>query len=126
MSTWREMSQDCLQVAKLLLTESQWRSSINRSYYAAYCALSHALIHQGVRFPHGWNNPTHEQLPALVRNGLPLSQPRRRPINQALRRLRYAREDSDYRPMAFVTKTVAMACIHDAELIVEIMEEEID
>lgn len=53
------MGQDCLQSAKLLLAEGQGRGSINRSYYAAYCAVSHELTQRGVGFPRGWNNGVH-------------------------------------------------------------------
>ena len=80
MATWQEMSLGCLQAAKLLLAEGQWRGSINRSYYAAYCAVSHELVRRGVRFPQGWNNPAHDQLPAMIHNGLTLPQDTRRKL----------------------------------------------
>ncbi len=91
MATWRELSLDNLEAAKVLLAAGHIRSSINRSYYAAYCAISQALVTRGVQFARGWNNPSHEQLLTLIRNGLPLPRGTRQPLLQAVRRLRFAR-----------------------------------
>ncbi|MDQ2687135.1 MAG: HEPN domain-containing protein [Armatimonadota bacterium] len=119
MATWEEISRDGLQAAKVLLAEGHLRSSISRSYYAAYCAVSGQLVKRGVRFAHGWNNPAHEQLPALIRNGLSLPPNARRQLAQAIRRLRLARENADYRPAAFVDRSVAFASLHDAVLVTQ-------
>lgn len=70
MATWRELSLDNLEAAKVLLVAGHIRSSINWSYYAAYCAISQALVTRGAQFARGWNNPSHEQLLTLIRNGL--------------------------------------------------------
>jgi uncharacterized protein (UPF0332 family) len=123
------MSLDSVEAARGLLKEGRWRSSVSRSYYAAYCALSSRLIQSGARFPQGWNNPSHEQLPALIQNSLALpSVTARRQLNRAIRRLRRAREDADYRPGISVDRTVAMECIRDAAMIQRILRtlEEVD
>jgi hypothetical protein len=95
---------------------------VSRSYYAAYCALTSRLVGRGITFAHQWNNPSHEQLPALVRNGLSLPPNTRRAFNRAIRRLRTARENADYRPGVRVDRADALAAVHDAILIVHTRE----
>lgn len=122
MATWKEMGEDALRAAKQLHDQEHYRSSVSRSYYAAYCVLTHALEEQHVTFGRGWNNPPHEQLPRLVRGNLPLPEWHKREINQALRRLRLHREDADYRPAGPVDRTVALDCLRDASMIVQRLE----
>lgn len=122
MATWKELSQDNLEAVQALLQEKYWRSSVSRSYYAAYCAVSERLTENGVQFARGWNNPAHDQLLSLVRNGLTLTPGARRQTAAALRRLRLARETADYRPGNQVEKSVALASVHDARLVLKIME----
>jgi uncharacterized protein (UPF0332 family) len=98
LATWIEMSRDSFQAAKTLLDAGYVRSSISRAYYAVYCAVTSDLASRGVRFPYGWNNPSHEQLPELVLHNTTWPRSARYQINRALRRLRNAREDADYRP----------------------------
>src|SRR2546425_856887 len=105
------MSRECLLAAQKLLVEGHCRSCVSRSYYAAYSAISGALVKRGVTFARGWNNPSHEQVAALVHNGLALPVDLRRQINQAIRRLRVAREGADYHPGATIDRPLAVACI---------------
>jgi uncharacterized protein (UPF0332 family) len=121
-ATWRELSLDSLEAAQKLLAEGHFRSSVSRSYYAAYCALTGRLIRRGVLFARGWRNPSHEQLPAVVRNGLALPPNTRRAFNRAIRRLRTARENADYRPGIQVNRADAIAAVHDAIMIVQTRE----
>jgi uncharacterized protein (UPF0332 family) len=121
-ATWEEMSRDSMQAARRLLAEGHFRSSISRAYYAAYTALSGELVRRTVRFTHGWNNPSHDQVTALIRNGLALAPETRRQMSRAIRRLRVAREDADYRPGAGVDRALALACIHDAIRILVALE----
>jgi uncharacterized protein (UPF0332 family) len=122
MATWEEMSRDSFRSAQKLLAEGHLRSSVSRSYYAAYAIVSAELIHKGLTFAHGWNNPSHEQVAALIRNGLALSPNVRHQLNRAIRRLRIGREDADYRPGATVDRHTALAAIHDANLIRQTLE----
>lgn len=114
MATWQELSRDCLQAAKQLAGQGHLRSSVNRSYYAAYSAVTSHLVARGVRFAHGWNNPAHEQLPDFIQNNLSLSQDARRRLRKILRILRKAREDADYRPGLSIDRTLVLHCIRDA------------
>ena len=114
MATWRELSLDNLESAKALAGEGRVRSSVSRSYYAAYCALTEALISRGVRFARGWNNPAREQLAALISHNLPHSQNTRRRLAKLARLLRSAREDADYRPGISIDRPLMLNCIRDA------------
>jgi uncharacterized protein (UPF0332 family) len=113
-ATWQELSIECLQAAKMLAGEGYWRSRVNRSYYAAYSAVTSELVARGVSFARGWNNPPHEQLLNLITHNLPLPQNVRRRLRKLIRLLRHAREDADYRPGIFVDRTMALNCIRDA------------
>jgi len=121
-ATWRELSLDSLRAARVLLAAGHVRSSISRSYYAAYCAVSGELARRRVRFARGWQNPSHEQLAALIQSGLPLPVGTRRQLSRAIRRLRVARETADYRPGVTVHRGDALAATHDAGLILEALE----
>ena len=121
MASWEELSVGCLRSAKLLIREGYFRSSISRAYYAAYCAISSALAERGVSFAHGWQNPSHEQIPGLVVHNLTVSREERRRANQFIRILRQAREDSDYRPGVTVDRALAITCLHLADRIMAIM-----
>lgn len=116
------MSRDSLEAAKSLAGQGHWRSSVNRSYYAAYCAVTAELVRRNASFPHGRNNPAHEQLPDFVAGNLPLPQSVRRRLRTALRTLRSAREDADYRPAAAVDRTTALSSIRSAVFIQEGLE----
>ena len=114
MATWTELSQEALQAAKKLAGQGLWRSSINRSYYAAYCAVSGELVKRRVNFARGWQNPAHEQLPDLIENNLALPQTTRRRLKRIVRVLRKAREDADYRPGIVVNRALALDRLRDA------------
>jgi uncharacterized protein (UPF0332 family) len=120
--TWRELSLDSLRAAKALLDAGHLRSSVSRAYYAAYCAAASELAGRGVTFAHGWNNPSHEQLPDLILNNTALPRDQRWRVNKALRILRRAREDADYRPGVTVDRSLAVACIHSAIDVLEVLE----
>jgi uncharacterized protein (UPF0332 family) len=121
MATWLEMSLDRLEAARGLLTLERWRSSISRSYYFAYCAITEDLSDRGVSYAHGWNNPTHDQLPVLIRHNMNLPVNTRRQLVRAVRRLRLARENADYRPAELIDRSLALACFHDTVFVLNTM-----
>jgi uncharacterized protein (UPF0332 family) len=122
LATWEELSQDSLRAAKLLASQGHLRSSVSRSYYAAYCAIASAATKRGMSFPHGWNNPSHEQLTNIVTDHLLLPRWTRRRMISRLRLLRRAREDADYRPGAPVDADVARDCLQIASSILKTLE----
>jgi uncharacterized protein (UPF0332 family) len=122
LATWEEISLDSLRAAQKLLDDGHFRSSVSRSYYAAYCAVTGELCRRNDRFARGRNNPAHEQLTALIRNGLPWQAGPRRRLTRAVRRLRFARETADYRPGVSVDRALALACVFDALAVLELLE----
>jgi uncharacterized protein (UPF0332 family) len=122
MATWEELSLDCLAAAKNLADESHWRSSVSRSYYAAYSAVTSRLVERGVSFPHGRNNPGHEQLPNLVLHNLTLPMGMRQHLRSLIRFLREARETADYRPGQTIDEAKAVACLRRAEKVLKYLE----
>jgi uncharacterized protein (UPF0332 family) len=121
LATWQELSLDCLQAAQKLLEAEHLRSSISRSYYAAYCAVTSELVARGVAFAHGWDNPAHDQLPDLILHNTALPRNARYELNKAIRRLRRAREDADYRPGVSLVRSDAINCLRDALFVMRIL-----
>ena len=123
MATWKELSDDSLAAAKALLRQGCLCSCISRAYYAAYSAATSELRKaKGVRFRYGWSNPSHEQLPRLIRGKLSLPESSRRELLRAIRRLRMAREDADYRPAVSIDRILAVNIVRAACLFVRIPE----
>jgi uncharacterized protein (UPF0332 family) len=121
-ATWNELADDNEAAARLLLENEYFRPSVSRAYYAVYCALTAELVALKVRFGRGWNNPPHEQLLRVVERHLKLPTWKVRLLKTALRRLRIAREDAEYRPRATVDSTKARDCLRDAGLIRDMLE----
>ena len=82
--TWEDMSLARLRAAKALLEAGFYRDSISRSYYAAYCAATSAVIGRNVTFAFGRQNPSHDQLPDLILNTGHLPKATRRKIKARL------------------------------------------
>ncbi len=114
METWRQLSEDSLRAAESLLREGRFRSSVSRSYYAAYCAATHEIVQNLTTFPNDWNNPPHEKVPGYVQNNLTLPPTNKKTINSLMRILRQFREDADYRPYRLVNVQAARDCVRDA------------
>jgi uncharacterized protein (UPF0332 family) len=121
LATWQELSLDGLRAAKMLAGEGYWRSSVSRSYYAAYCAVTSGLVVGGLRFGRDWHNPPHEHLLRLMTHNLTLSQDVRRRLRRCMRILRHAREDADYRPGITVDRPMALDCLRDAIVVLQDM-----
>ena len=122
MATWRELSLECRRAAKNLLTDRHLRSSINRSYYAAYAALSDKLAGK-VIYKEGRDNPAHADLPAYALHNLDaLSRETRFDLAKAISRLWKARVNADYVPAAHVARNVALAALRDANAILSALE----
>jgi Uncharacterized conserved protein related to C-terminal domain of eukaryotic chaperone, SACSIN len=126
MATWQEMSIDCRDAAKDLLAANRYRSSISRSYYAAYCAVTGAL--EGVvDFAHAGNNPAHEVLANLILNNLYDTPERtRRDLRQAVSRLWKVRVEADYIPSAYIDRSIAVNAFRDANRVLLALEVEGD
>jgi HEPN domain-containing protein len=95
---WRDIGRVGSRSAKLLYESGDYRGSANRAYYAVYHAATAVCVEHGDEFPHGRNNPPHDQLPQLILNNGDLPLGRRRQIVRLLLLLRTEREIADYRP----------------------------
>jgi uncharacterized protein (UPF0332 family) len=113
-----------LDSAKLLRDHDDSRSCVSRIYYAAYQAAASVCIAHGdeARFPAGWNNPSHEQLPDLVQNNGDLALPVRRTAARILRLLRNFREDADYRPGRTVDAVTVQTALLAVATLFEVLE----
>jgi uncharacterized protein (UPF0332 family) len=114
METWRQLSEDSLSAAKTLLREGNYRSSVSRSYYAAYYAATNEITRSLTTFPDGWNNPPHEKVPLYIQNNLAMSPVSKKTIKRILGVLRQFRVDADYRPYRLIDAQIARNCIRDA------------
>lgn len=114
METWREISEDALRAAEVLLREGHFRSSVSRSYYAAYCAATSEIVQKLTTFSYGWKNPSHEKVPTYVQSNLTLPQAKKDTISTLIKTLRLFREDADYRPHVEVDEQTARDCVRDA------------
>lgn len=118
MATWDDLSRDAMLAATDLLRNDHVRSSMSRAYYAAYSAVAARMAKEAATFPHGWNNPSHDQIVrwlTFARQRLP------RQAVTAVRRLRFGRETADYRPRATLTRADAVRSIRDADLVLRAM-----
>ena len=112
--SWTDMARGSHRAAQLLVADDP-RSSVSRSYYAAYSAVTAALLAVGVRFRHGWRNPTHDEVPALVMARLTSVSPRiRTRLARGIRRLRKMRVEADYDPAALIDGELARNAFREA------------
>lgn len=108
----------------MLLNGAHYRSCSSRAYFAAYALLT-ALFRGQVTFAHGDNNPSHDQLYALVSNNLPrdkMSVIERRELKRQLRVLLRNRLVADYEPGSTVDRSVAMLSVRSASRVAQILE----
>ena len=120
---WRAISRDSRKAAQRLLEVGCCRSSVSRTYYAAYAAITSALIRQGITLAHDGNNPSHISLPLLVLNNLtflPLTA--RFDLNRALRRLYAERVEADYNAAAIVNGGVVIETLRDTNRILTLLD----
>ena len=121
---WQRRSLIALVSARHLLNRGDWYGCANRAYYAAYQAGTGACIaHEDEdKFPPGWNNPTHEQLPDLIQNNGDLPKSARRQIRTHLGFLRQIREDADYRIGRTVNQEIAERCVRFSATVLSQLE----
>ena len=113
---WNLRAKTTLNAAKVLYRENCFRDVASRAYYAANQAATAVCIEHGdeVHFSPNWNNPTHDQLPQLVKSNGSLSIENSREVYRLLHDLRKHREDADYRVGLTVDKIVAYSCLRGA------------
>ena len=111
---WQSISRNSREAAQRLLKAECYRSSISRSYYAAYAAITGALVAQGIPFSQARGGPSHAGLPAYILNNLSaLPQTMRFDINKAIRRLYASRVEADYVIATLSDRSVAVNSLRD-------------
>jgi uncharacterized protein (UPF0332 family) len=111
---WLAIGLNSRKAAQHLLDEECYRSSISRSYYAAYAAITGELVQLGIPFSQGRDGPSHAGLPAYILNNLNvLPQTVRFELNKAIRRLYASRVEADYVVAAISDKAVAVSSLRD-------------
>lgn len=120
---WSAMGRESLAAAKRLMDAGHVRSCLSRAYYSAYATVTGAMMSQGMTVSIGERpNPSHEQLPMLLRHNLDrrrFDDRTRRDLSQRLRTLRRFRIVADYGPQEFLDRTHALACLRDASIIAD-------
>ena len=113
--TWDQIADEQLGAAEDLLRSKtpRTRAICSRSYYATHALLA-ARAPVAMKFPSGWRNPSHDQIPGIVDglSGVP-----KVAIKQALARLRTLRTVADYGVGFLISKPQATRCVRDANFI---------
>jgi uncharacterized protein (UPF0332 family) len=115
---WGDAAHDALHAARAL--KKHPRSCVSRAYFAAYAAITRALVDsKGVRFPHGFEGPSHKDVPNLIGNHLAgaLDRGNTREIKAAIRRLYSARIDGDYWISVHVGQEAVLSALRDCHRI---------
>ena len=122
MVTWKEISRENLVAAKSLSLDARWRSSVSRSYYAAYASVAGAL--EGLAsYRKGRFGPSHDQLPKLVMTYLTeMRFYQRARVVKLARRLYRQRIAADYEPPQRVDSEESRIAVQDASAIIRSIE----
>ena len=113
MATWQEIGSDNFDAAQTLYEQRRYRSSVSRSYYAAFSTITHFLAEAGVRFGGLQETPSHQALPGLTKKHLALPEWQMSAAAAIIRRLYAARLAADYRQRATEAST-AREALRDA------------
>lgn len=124
--SWREASEVSFASAQSLYNVTgDNRGALNRAYYAAYQACAAAAVAHGDEkgFPSNWNNPSHEQLPDLIRNNGDLTLNTRERVSRNLGILRRERETADYKPWRSVENDTVLKCLSLSSAVLSLLRE---
>ena len=123
MPTWQEIGQDSFTAAQELYDQKRYRSSVSRSYYAAFSVVTHSLTEAGARFGSLQETPAHQAVPKLIKQHLTLP-PRQMTSSIAIIRRLYARRlAADYQRRTTDAVT-AREAIRDAVTLFRYLEVE--
>jgi uncharacterized protein (UPF0332 family) len=120
------MAAESLAASKALLGGGMYRSGVSRAYYAAYSRATAMLLDRGVSvLGMGRTNPTHAQVPLMLRSGLDPTRygvGARRDLSRRLRNLRRWREMADYEPGTVVGRDLALLSVREASTVLTALE----
>lgn len=114
MATWADMSRESFRAARLAMAHACFRSSVSRSYHAAYAAVAQALVDRGLAFAGDREGPAHHDLRDMVeanigslRGARRMRAAEKKQVKAALNLLYENRLDADYRPSRTVEEEAA-------------------
>jgi len=122
MATWQEIGLSSLYAAQMLYEQKQFRSSVSRSYYAAFSVITHQLVEAGARFGQQ-ETPPHQAVPKLMKQYLTLPGWQMTGSIAIIRRLYAARIAADYQRRVTNGPT-ARAAIRDSVALFRYLEVE--
>lgn len=115
---WRDLAKEHLASAQTLLIGGHWRGTVSRAYYAAYCGVTWKALQRGpITFRSGYQNPSHENIPGLIRNKCVPPGPQADALIESCTLLRFFRVDADYKPHLTIDDTIARDALREANLI---------
>ncbi len=123
MATWLEIGLDSFYAAQSLYEQKRYRSSVSRSYYAAFSVVTHHLTKAGARFGGPQETPAHQAVPKLMKLHLPLPQRQLAGSVSIIRRLYAARLAADYQRRT-TDEVTAREAIRDAIAVFRYLEVE--
>jgi len=123
MATWQEIGQDSFDAAQTLYEQGRYRSSVSRSYYAAFSMLTYCFSEFGVRFGGLQETPTHQAVPKLMRQHLALSDRQLISSIAIIRHLYGGRIAADYQRRT-TNQATAREALRDAVTLFRILEVE--
>jgi hypothetical protein len=101
---WLDLARDARHAANRLAGEN-YRSCLNRAYYAAYSKITQELVNVGVTFPEGREGPSHPGplggggIRKLIETRMPnMTKEKRDKLSELVGRLYTLRISADYKP----------------------------
>ncbi len=110
-----------LKAARELYQTQQYRSSVSRSYYAAFSILTEELAALGVDFGEEQETPNHKGLPKLMKLHLLLPNKAKANCIAIIRRLYAARIAADYQRRT-TDQVVARDVLRDTAVLFRFLE----
>ena len=115
---WEDLARERLTSAEILLNAGRWRGVVSRAYDATYCAVVwRALLRGPITFATGYQNPSHEAIPGLIRNKCLPPGPAADNMVDACTLLRYFRIDADYKPHRSIDARAALDTLREAKAV---------
>jgi len=115
---WRDLAKDHFQSAQTLLFAGHWRSAVSRAYYSSYCGVTWKALQKGpLTFAVGYQNPSHEAIPGLIRNKCVTPGPEANSLIESCVLLRYFRVEADYKPHISIDEGLARDVLREARLV---------
>jgi len=117
---WQNVGDEALAAAQELKDAARFRSSVSRSYYAAYSFLASRLVlHTAVSFSQDRDGPEHGSLPDLITTHLKSDFSRRVlwQIRKDVETLYSLRIQADYRPKAAIYERPTLEALKTARRI---------